>query len=75
MASYNRVMNLWHAYKRIDGRRVHLGYYNTEADADEANKLGERTDKCVCTRTRRAEKKSDTTVANLVSRLKQEGQS
>lgn len=49
MPSFNQVMQLWHAYVREEGTglRINLGYYNTHADACEAQGLGHKTDKVV----------------------------
>lgn len=48
MASYNKQMDKWHAYKKISvGVREHLGYYHSEADALEAEKLGQKTERAI----------------------------
>ena len=68
MPSLNKIMNMWHAYKRVNKRREHYGYYSTREDAVEAESLGKKTDKA-WTANDRADKKAATIVKNLVAGL------
>lgn len=47
MPSFNHVMQLWHAYVKVDKHRVNLGYYATQQDAQEAQDEGKPTEKRV----------------------------
>jgi hypothetical protein len=64
MSSYNKVMQMHHAYKREGKIRIHLGYYLTKQDADEAEKLGEKTAKA-WTKNKRAERLSEKVITRL----------
>lgn len=64
MASLNRIMMRWHAYKRVDGKRQHYGYYDSKEDAEEAEQLGKRTAKA-WSANKRAEGKAETVVQKL----------
>lgn len=39
--SFNNLMGMWHAYKKIDKQRVHLGYYGDRESALIAEAAGE----------------------------------
>lgn len=68
MSSLNKIMMLWHAYHKAGSKRIHLGYYQTKEDADEAEKLKASTSKRIKTRQVRAEKKADVAIEKLVAR-------
>lgn len=72
MASLNKVMQMWHAYKREDKRRRHLGYYQTKEDAEEAERLGEKTDKA-WSHQKRATKRADKVISRLAELRKDGG--
>lgn len=58
----------YHAYIKVDGRRKHLGYYDTMGDAQEAERLGEKTDKAHSAT--KHERKAAVAVDKLIGRLK-----